>query len=99
MVEVTDSGPGISEQASANLFQPFFTTKGEDGTGLGLWVSNGIVLKHGGSIRIANSDDPDLQGARVRVYLPARTMANASTRATVHVVGGSGARTTLTEPE
>ena len=85
VVEVTDSGPGISEQASENLFQPFFTTKGADGTGLGLWVSNGIVLKHGGSIKIANSNDPELPGARVRVYLPTRTMANASTRATVHV--------------
>ena len=52
MVEVADSGPGISEQVTGNLFQPFFTTKGENGTGLGLWVSNGIVLKHGGSIRI-----------------------------------------------
>ena len=85
LVEVTDSGAGISEQTSENLFQPFFTTKGADGTGLGLWVSNGIVLKHGGSIRITNSDDPELPGARVRVYLPTRTMASASTRATVHV--------------
>lgn len=85
VVEVTDSGPGISDQASENLFQPFFTTKGAEGTGLGLWVSNGIVLKHGGSIRMTNSGDPNLPGARVRVYLPTRTMANASTRATVHV--------------
>ena len=85
MVEVADSGPGISKQASENLFQPFFTTKGEDGTGLGLWVSNGIVLKHGGSIRIANNDDGDLRGACVRVYLPTRTMANSSTRTTAHV--------------
>ena len=85
MVEVADSGPGISEQVKGNLFQPFFTTKGENGTGLGLWVSNGIVLKHGGSIRIANNDDGDLRGACVRVYLPTRTMANSSTRTTAHV--------------
>jgi PAS domain S-box-containing protein len=85
LVEVTDSGPGISEQAGENLFQPFFTTKGENGTGLGLWVSNGIVQKHGGTIRIVNSGDADLRGACVRVYLPARTMASASSRATVHV--------------
>jgi PAS domain S-box-containing protein len=99
VVEVTDSGPGISEQASENLFQPFFTTKGADGTGLGLWVSHGIVLKHGGSIRITNSNDPELTGARVRVYLPTRTMANASTRATVHVVGATGGHPTLTGQE
>ena len=85
MVEVIDSGPGISEQAGQNLFQPFFTTKGENGTGLGLWVSNGIVQKHGGSIRISNSHDGDLRGACVRVYLPMRTMADASHRATAHV--------------
>jgi PAS domain S-box-containing protein len=85
LVEVTDSGPGISEQAEQNLFQPFFTTKGEEGTGLGLWVSKGIVQKHGGTIRIANSHDEQLRGACVRVYLPARTMASASTRATAHV--------------
>jgi len=85
VVEVTDSGQGISQQTSENLFQPFFTTKGEDGTGLGLWVSNGIVVKHGGSIWITNNDDGYLTGARVRVYLPTRTMANAATRTTVHV--------------
>lgn len=86
MVEVTDSGPGISSQAGENLFQPFFTTKGENGTGLGLWVSNGIVQKHGGTIRIANSsNDADLKGACVRVYLPAHTLASAATRATAHV--------------
>lgn len=92
MVEVADSGPGISEQVTGNLFQPFFTTKGENGTGLGLWVSNGIVLKHGGSIRIANNDDGDLRGACVRVYLPTRTMANSSTRTTAHVDQGTAIR-------
>jgi PAS domain S-box-containing protein len=85
MVEVADSGPGIPEHAEQNLFQPFFTTKGEEGTGLGLWVSKGIVQKHGGTIRIANSHDEQLGGACVRIYLPARTLASASTRATAHV--------------
>jgi len=85
MVEVTDSGPGISKQVEENLFQPFFTTKGENGTGLGLWVSNGIVQKHGGSIRIANNNDDSLTGARVRVYLPTHTIATASSRTTAYV--------------
>ncbi|HZD50521.1 MAG TPA: ATP-binding protein [Silvibacterium sp.] len=85
LIEVSDSGPGVSENARPKLFQPFFTTKGENGTGLGLWVSNGIVQKHGGYMRIANNHDGDLKGACVRVYLPARTMASASTRATAHV--------------
>nr|WP_252263453.1 CHASE3 domain-containing protein [Paracidobacterium acidisoli] len=82
IVEVTDSGPGISESASQKLFQPFYTTKGEDGTGLGLWVSMGIVQKHGGAIRIGNGSVNGLQGASIRVYLPSRTMASAATRST-----------------
>jgi PAS domain S-box-containing protein len=82
-VEVWDSGPGISETTRSKLFQPFFTTKGENGTGLGLWVSNGIMQKHGGHIHIANNVDGDLSGARVSLYLPARTMAGP--RSTQHV--------------
>jgi PAS domain S-box-containing protein len=85
IVEILDDGPGISNQAEQKLFQPFFTTKGEQGTGLGLWVSMGIVQKHGGTIRLQNSDDTDLRGACVRVYLPAHTLATSSSRSTVHV--------------
>jgi signal transduction histidine kinase len=85
VIEILDNGKGISEQAAQKLFQPFFTTKGEQGTGLGLWVSMGIVQKHGGTIRIENSSDAELRGASVRVYLPARTLATPSSRATAHV--------------
>lgn len=84
-VEVLDSGPGIDNQDSQKLFQPFFTTKGDRGTGLGLWVSMGIVQKHGGTIRIENSKNSELRGAVVRVYLPVHTLATPSSRATVHV--------------
>jgi len=75
IIEVTDSGPGIAPEAAKRLFQPFFTTKGADGTGLGLWVSMGIVQKHGGSITVIESPDRELPGACIRVYLPARTLA------------------------
>jgi PAS domain S-box-containing protein len=75
IIEVADSGPGIAPEAAKKLFQPFFTTKGAEGTGLGLWVSMGIVQKHGGSISVAQNGDPELTGARIRVFLPARTMA------------------------
>ena len=74
-IEIADSGPGIDPEAAKRLFQPFFTTKGADGTGLGLWVSMGIVQKHGGSISIVERADPELPGACIRVFLPARTMA------------------------
>ncbi|HEX3659824.1 MAG TPA: CHASE3 domain-containing protein [Acidobacteriaceae bacterium] len=75
LIEIADSGPGISPEAVSRLFQPFVTTKGANGTGLGLWVSMGIVQKHGGSIHIRQSDDPELPGACVRVFLPTRTFA------------------------
>lgn len=85
VIEILDNGPGIADQASQKLFQPFFTTKGEQGTGLGLWVSMGIVQKHGGTIRIENSEDAEMPGASARVYLPARTLATPSSRSTAHV--------------
>ncbi|WP_131993566.1 CHASE3 domain-containing protein [Acidipila rosea] len=80
VIEVRDSGAGIEEGAAASLFQPFFTTKGERGTGLGLWVSLGIVQKHGGTMRIMNSTAPDYPGALVRIFLPTRTMATSMRR-------------------
>ncbi len=77
-VTITDSGPGISADTLSKLFQPFFTTKGERGTGLGLWVSRGIVEKHGGKIELGNSTDPAYSGALVRVYLPELGPATAT---------------------
>ena len=77
-ITVVDSGPGISPGAQSKLFQPFFTTKGERGTGLGLWVSRGIVEKHGGRIELANNTDLAYPGAQVRVYLPALGPATAT---------------------
>jgi PAS domain S-box-containing protein len=74
MVEIADSGRGIAPHVEKKLFQPFMTTKGERGTGLGLWVSLGIVQKHGGTVRISNSTEGDLRGAVVRVYLPERSV-------------------------
>jgi PAS domain S-box-containing protein len=73
IVEIADSGRGIAPHVEKKLFQPFMTTKGERGTGLGLWVSLGIVQKHGGTVRISNSTEGDLRGAVVRVYLPERS--------------------------
>ena len=64
-VEVSDTGPGVDPLVEKKLFQPFVTTKGEKGTGLGLWVSLGIVQKHGGSMHITNiqpSTRPALNG-------------------------------------
>jgi PAS domain S-box-containing protein len=82
IVEILDNGPGIPADVGPKLFQPFFTTKGNHGTGLGLWISMGIVQKHGGAIQIDNSTDPEFPGARVWVYLPVHTTATTFSRST-----------------
>ena len=77
MVSIADRGPGVPEEIQTQLFQPFFTTKGERGTGLGLWVSRGIMTKHGGSIDLISSTDPDHHGTTVNVFLATDPMINA----------------------
>ena len=53
-----------------NLFAPFYTTKGEKGTGLGLWVSRGIVEKHEGTIHVISSVRQGRSGTAFSVFLP-----------------------------
>ncbi len=69
-VIICDNGSGIPEAARANLFQPFFTTKGERGTGLGLWVSRGIVEKHEGSMNFRTSTRDGHRGTCFNIFLP-----------------------------
>jgi signal transduction histidine kinase len=52
LITVADDGAGMSQFMLDRLFHPFVTTKGESGTGLGLWVSKGILDKHNASIRV-----------------------------------------------
>lgn len=82
VIEVADSGAGIREGDAQRLFRPFFTTKGEQGTGLGLWVSMGIVQKHGGMIRLENCGEAVYKGACASIYLPAKTLAGAGVQRT-----------------
>jgi signal transduction histidine kinase len=53
-VEVTDTGIGMSEDVQENIFEPLFTTKGEQGTGMGLAASYGIIQEHGGDIDVTS---------------------------------------------
>jgi PAS domain S-box-containing protein len=48
---VSDTGGGIAPEEAKRLFEPFFTTKSVKGTGLGLWISRGIIQKHEGKLR------------------------------------------------
>jgi len=55
-IEVCDTGAGLSPANLEQLFSPFYTTK-NDGNGLGLWISVGLVERYGGSIRAGNRRD------------------------------------------
>ena len=70
VVTVSDHGSGVDPETLPKLFQPFFTTKGENGTGLGLWVSKGIIEKHDGSIAIESQTQSGVHGTTVTVFLP-----------------------------
>ncbi len=60
-ISVTDAGHGIDQRLHDKIFQPFFTTKGNDiGTGLGLSISRGIVERHGGML-ILKTESPHTQ--------------------------------------
>ena len=74
VISVSDTGYGIAEEVRQHIFDPFFTTKGESGSGLGLWVSNGIVARHGGDIQVRS----DLEkGSCFSVRLPVAATAPA----------------------
>jgi signal transduction histidine kinase len=67
---VLDNGSGIPPDARKNLFSPFFTTKGEGGTGLGLWVTRGIIEKHEGTIHFTSTLRSGRSGTAFSVFLP-----------------------------
>jgi len=74
-LSIADTGCGIASQDRERIYQPFFTTKGERGTGLGLWVSAGIVDRIGGSIRVWSSLRPGRSGTCFSLFLPAEQAA------------------------
>jgi len=72
IVHISDDGPGIPENIRTRLFTPFFTTKAEQGTGLGLWISNGLVEKHNGRMEFVSDTSPENHGTTFTVLLPTR---------------------------
>lgn len=71
-ISVTDSGSGVAPEDQKRIFDPFFTTKGVNGTGLGLWVSLGIVQKHGGALTLVSPPMGRDTGAQFCVRIPTR---------------------------
>jgi PAS domain S-box-containing protein len=69
-VTFADNGPGIPADMHPRIFDPFFSTKGDRGTGLGLWVTKQLVEKHGGLIRMRSRSQPPGTWTAFAVTLP-----------------------------
>jgi PAS domain S-box-containing protein len=69
-VTVADSGSGMSAETKLRLFEPFYTTKGITGTGLGLWVSQELIKKHGGTVKVRSWQGPERHGTVFAVFFP-----------------------------
>jgi PAS domain S-box-containing protein len=70
VVVIADSGRGIPSEIRKQLFQPLFTTKGEEGTGLGLWITREILQKHGARIHVRSRTAGRWQGTCFRIVIP-----------------------------
>jgi PAS domain S-box-containing protein len=77
VLDVSDTGKGMDPDVQNKIFEPYFTTKKPgEGTGLGLAVVHGIVIAHGGALRV---DSQKSNGTRFRVYLPVADHEEAQT--------------------
>ena len=75
-IDIADTGMGMEAETAARAFEPFYTTKGERGSGLGLAMVYGIVQEHGGAVTL---DTARGRGTVVHVLLPAGSVAAGPT--------------------
>ena len=69
-VTIADTGNGIQSTDLPHIFEPFYTTKKENGTGLGLWLAYGIAQKHTGWIKVSSRTTAGHSGTVFSVFLP-----------------------------
>jgi PAS domain S-box-containing protein len=75
-VSIVDTGVGIKPEAAKRLFEPFFSTNSTKGTGLGLWISKGIVQKYDGRISFRSWSDEGRSMTCFRVFIPVNGLPN-----------------------
>jgi len=76
---VADTGSGISREIRKTIFEPFVSTKGDTGTGLGLWISSEIIYRHSGTIQVKSSNLSQPTGTVFSVFLPLNQTARNRT--------------------
>ncbi len=69
-ITIADTGHGMSPAVRARIFEPFYTTKDLNGTGLGLWISAGIVKRHQGRLTFRSTEHPIHHGTVFSLFLP-----------------------------
>jgi signal transduction histidine kinase len=70
ILTIADTGTGMSSETLSKIFEPFYSTKGLAGTGLGLWISKEIVGRHHGQLRVRSSQRPGRTGTVFTIFLP-----------------------------
>jgi PAS domain S-box-containing protein len=86
-ISIIDTGKGIQPEHKSRLFEPFFTTKSTKGTGLGLWISKGIIQKYNGRIVCRSYFHTAGCATSFRIFIPAEGVLDAPTTS-----GGGGLR-------
>jgi PAS domain S-box-containing protein len=83
-ISICDTGTGIDPEHAKHLFEPFFTTKATKGTGLGLWISKGIIQKYGGSIRFRSVLLEERNITCFQIFLPDADFENVELPGITH---------------
>ncbi len=99
LMEISDTGPGMSSEIIERVFEPFFTTKGWDsnkGTGLGLPVAAGIIEQHGGWIACRTEEG---KGTTFSVYVPAIGEESAVSEQKIEEPSPTGKKILLVDDE
>ena len=74
-VTIADTGIGMTREVQARIFEAFYSTKGNNGTGLGLWVTREIVVRHKGRLSVRSSIVPGRSGTVFQLFLPYQGLA------------------------
>lgn len=83
----SDTGTGIAPEKLDEIFEPFVTTKGEKGLGIGLWISRNIVEKLGGTIHVRSATSEAGHGTHFTICLPAVAPTRNANPASIRLVG------------